>query len=505
VKEEFEGTNAIAAPVKAKSPVGSAGPTVVVPERRLVQAWRRQGLVVLTLVFSDALFAFLFWGLALNLHAIWRQGQPLEEVTSTYILSSTVLWIGLRALVGLYPGYGLAPAEELRRQSYATLATLAITTLFAFAFQAGALLPRLLIGINFLELLLLAPLVRHFVKQGMAKVELWGKPVVVLGAGKTAKQLVINLRREWGLGFRPVAVFDFRLAPVEGALEGVPYEGSLSDAMEVAQKQNIDTVIFAMPQIQRKHLAKLVDAAGRRFRNVIVMPNLGGITNSAIVARDFAGLCGVEIKHNLLNTWSRMAKRVLDLFGAVVGGLLIAPLLLAMGVLIKLDSAGPLFYAHMRLGTDGQYFYCWKFRTMHTDASQLLTELLQSNPDLRSEWEANHKLRDDPRITRVGRLLRKTSLDELPQLWNVLRGEMSLAGPRPIVDAEAPKYGEAYELYQRVKPGMTGLWQVSGRSGTSYEERVAIDTYYVRDWSIWLDLVILARTVKIVICRRGAC
>jgi len=338
----------------------------------------------------------------------------------------------------------------------------------------------------------------------MAKVELWGKPVVVLGAGKTAKQLIINLRREWGLGFRPVALFDFRLAPVEGDLEGVPYEGSLTDAMEVARKQNIDTVIFAMPQIQRKHLAKLVDAAGRRFQNVIVVPNLGGITNSAIVARDFAGLCGVEIKHNLLNTWSRMAKRALDLFGAVVGGLLIGPLLLTMVVLIKLDSAGPLFYSHMRLGTEGKHFYCWKFRTMHTDASQLLTELLQSNPDLRSEWEANHKLRDDPRITRVGRLLRKTSLDELPQLWNVLRGEMSLAGPRPIVDAEAPKYGEAYELYQRVKPGMTGLWQVSGRSGTSYEERVAIDAYYVRDWSIWLDLVILARTVKIVTFGRGA-
>ena len=129
---------------------------------------------------------------------------------------------------------------------------------------------------------------------------------------------------------------------------------------------------------------------------------------------------------------------------------------------------------------------------------------MQNNPYLRAEWEQNQKLRDDPRITRVGRLLRKTSLDELPQLWNVLRGEMSLVGPRPIVDAEVPKYGAVYALYKRIRPGMSGFWQVEGRSDTTYDERVAMDNYYVRDWSIWLDLVILARTVRAVVLRRGA-
>src|SRR5215210_5435296 len=141
---------------------------------------------------------------------------------------------------------------------------------------------------------------------------------------------------------------------------------------------------------------------------------------------------------------------------------------------------------------------------MHAEAERLLEEHLQNNPHLRAEWEQNYKLSDDPRVTRVGRFLRKTSLDELPQLWNVLRGEMSLIGPRPIVDAEVPRYGEAYELYGRVKPGMSGLWQVSGRSDTSYEERVKLDSYYVRDWSVWLDLVLLARTVRTVLLDRGA-
>jgi lipopolysaccharide/colanic/teichoic acid biosynthesis glycosyltransferase len=141
---------------------------------------------------------------------------------------------------------------------------------------------------------------------------------------------------------------------------------------------------------------------------------------------------------------------------------------------------------------------------MHPDARRLLTELLQKDPKLRAEWERDHKLSDDPRITRVGRYLRKFSLDELPQLWNVWRGEMSLVGPRPIIDEEVSRYRDAWSLYRRVSPGMSGLWQVSGRSETSYEERVWMDTYYVRNWSVWLDIVILVRTVGPVILGRGA-
>ncbi len=141
---------------------------------------------------------------------------------------------------------------------------------------------------------------------------------------------------------------------------------------------------------------------------------------------------------------------------------------------------------------------------MYTNAEGLLDDYLQGNPNLRAEWEQTFKLRDDPRVTRIGRFLRKTSLDELPQLWNVLLGQMSLVGPRPIVDAEIPKYGEVYALYQRLKPGISGFWQVSGRSDTSYAARVKLDAYYVHNWSVWLDIVILVRTVRSVVLGRGA-
>ncbi|MCA8958388.1 MAG: sugar transferase, partial [Planctomycetes bacterium] len=168
-------------------------------------------------------------------------------------------------------------------------------------------------------------------------------------------------------------------------------------------------------------------------------------------------------------------------------------------------SPGPVLFAHRRLGRDGRWFSVWKFRTMVIDADRKLAEYLAEHPELQREWQETHKLKSDPRITRVGRFLRRSSLDELPQIWSVLTGRMSLVGPRPIVADEVVKYGDAYALYTSVPPGITGLWQVSGRNNTTYPQRVALDAAYVRNWSIWLDLYVLYRTVKTVLRREGAC
>ncbi|MBA2443317.1 MAG: undecaprenyl-phosphate galactose phosphotransferase WbaP [Rubrobacter sp.] len=460
-------------------------------------------MVVVALILSDVLLALLVWQVAAGLQSIWGQGG-LSGVAIASIAPNVLIWVGLRALLGLYPGYGVDQVEELRRQTYAVSATLAITAVFALAAQVGGSLSRLLLVLNFLGLLLLAPLARNLVKRTLLRAGVWGKPVVILGAQEVGAQLLRTLQREWPLGLRPVEVFDNHRVPEGGMLEGVRYGGRLEESMKVARDRGIDTAIFAMPHTRREHLAPLVSAASTSFRCVVVMPNLGGITNSAVTARDFAGSFGVEIKHNLLDPWSRRTKRVLDLLTTVAGALLISPLLLAVVVLVRLDSPGPAFYGHLRLGAGGRHFRCWKFRTMHTDAERLLDEYLQGNPELRAEWEKSFKLRNDPRVTRVGRFLRKTSLDELPQLWNVLRGEMSLVGPRPIVDAETSRYGAVYDMYRRTRPGISGLWQVSGRSDTGYRERIELDAYYVHNWSVWLDVVILVRTVRMVLLGRGA-
>jgi Undecaprenyl-phosphate galactose phosphotransferase WbaP len=464
--------------------------------------WQRH-LGPTVLVLTDFLLSLLVWGGATVLQRIWGNGE-LSQMTAFAMVAVITSWLGLRALLGLYPGYGLDPVEQLRRHTYAAFATLALLAIFALGFQIGLLLSRSLLAFVFLGLLILTPFAQYFMKSWMKKLGVWGKPVVILGYKEAGTNVVNLLNEQWELGYVPIAIFDYHLDEVEGLSEGTDDQHVLAGAVDVSREHKVDTAIFAMPNLRREYLAKLTNLASVSFRRIIVITNLNGITTSAVVARDFAGTLGVETKYNLLDPWARRFKRVLDLLGAVIGGLLISPILLAILALIKLDSPGPSFYGHRRVGIGGKHFRCWKFRTMYVDAERMLDTYLQENPQVRAEWETNQKLRDDPRVTRVGRFLRKTSLDELPQLWNVLRGEMSLTGPRPIVDAEVSRYGSAYELYKRIRPGMSGLWQISGRSGISYTERVAMDSHYVRNWSFWLDLIILACTVKTAVLCRGA-
>lgn len=463
-----------------------------------------RGLTVLALIFSDTLLALLVWGVASAVQKVWGHG-PLSEVAVAGIATNVVMWVGVRAVFGLYPGYGLNQVEELRRQTLALAVTMATVSVFAVAFRVGGSLSRLLLVAGFMGLLLLAPLARYSIKQGLRKGGLWGKPVVILGAGNSGASLVRALQTEWGLGYRPVAVFDDRRSvPEVGTLEGVPYGGTLTDAVKLGRKHKVDTAILAIPYTRADRLSGMIDLASVAFAHVVVLPDLGGVATSAVAARDIAGTLGLEIRHNLLSPWARRTKRAMDVSGVVVGGLLISPLLLIIAALIKLNSPGSALYAQHRMGSGGGHFRCWKFRTMHADADSLLANLLQSDAGLRSEWERDHKLRHDPRVTRIGRFLRKTSLDELPQIWNVLRGEMSLVGPRPYLPRESRDVGITQGVILRVPPGITGPWQVAGRNHASFSERVRMDAYYVRNWSVWLDLVILARTVRVVLSSRGA-
>jgi Undecaprenyl-phosphate galactose phosphotransferase WbaP len=196
--------------------------------------------------------------------------------------------------------------------------------------------------------------------------------------------------------------------------------------------------------------------------------------------------------------------RVLDITLILLAAPYIGLAFLVIAILIKFDSPGPVFFRQIRIGQFGRKFSVYKFRTMAQNAEQVLQEYLSSSPELMAEWLADHKLKQDPRVTRLGAFLRKSSLDELPQLWNIFIGEMSLVGPRPIVDAEIEKYGKCFELYIQVRPGLTGLWQVSGRNNTTYERRVQLDEYYVRNRSVKLYFEILLKTVVVVLNEDGA-
>jgi Undecaprenyl-phosphate galactose phosphotransferase WbaP len=210
-----------------------------------------------------------------------------------------------------------------------------------------------------------------------------------------------------------------------------------------------------------------------------------------------------EAEYSLIIQPTYLAKRAFDIVGALFLGLLFLPLIVAIVTFIRIEGQPVLFW-HKRVGRNGRSFHCVKFRTMVRGAEQVLRQLLNEHPELRDEWTKNFKLRNDPRITMTGRFLRLSSLDELPQLWNVLRGEMSLVGPRPIVRAELLRYGRNASRYLAVKPGLTGLWQVKGRSETTYRRRVAMDKFYVQNQSILLDIYILAATPAAVLRRNGA-
>jgi Undecaprenyl-phosphate galactose phosphotransferase WbaP len=210
---------------------------------------------------------------------------------------------------------------------------------------------------------------------------------------------------------------------------------------------------------------------------------------------------GVNCK---LSPNAQRVKKGIDFLLIMMSTIILIPIFLLIVLLLRIDSMGPIFYGHKRLGKNGTYFKAWKFRSMVQNADIILKEYIESDPKIKLEWETNFKLKNDPRITHMGKFLRKTSLDELPQLWNVLRGEMSLVGPRPIVDAEKIKYGDSYTLFSRVRPGMTGLWQISGRSDTGYDERVRLDVKYIMEWSLFLDLYIFIKTIGAITKKTGA-
>jgi Undecaprenyl-phosphate galactose phosphotransferase WbaP len=242
--------------------------------------------------------------------------------------------------------------------------------------------------------------------------------------------------------------------------------------------------------------------AAAAFREVVHerVPRRVRVLNQAITVRG-----GAAGSAEFIRGWSLRAaiKRVFDVIGAIVLSLVFAPLMFVIVVLLR-SEGGPVIYRHRRIGRDGKVFDCYKFRSMKVDADRVLRALLEQHPELKAEWLRDHKLRDDPRITRLGRFLRHTSLDELPQVWNVLRGEMSLVGPRPVVREELMRYGRSLPVYLSAKPGITGLWQVTGRNDTDYRRRVALDVYYVRKQNLLFDLFILLKTTSVVLGGGGA-
>ncbi|MFW5750119.1 MAG: undecaprenyl-phosphate galactose phosphotransferase WbaP [Planctomycetota bacterium] len=409
----------------------------------------------------------------------------------------------LFALDRLYQGVSQNGPEQLRLIVQASTVGYLFLGAIAFMRHDAVSWSRLLFLMAWAFTCLLVPLGRAAVRRVFARRAWWGHPAAVLGAGKTGELIIRQLQDHPAMGLRPVAVLDDDPTK-HGVLAGVPVVGGLDLAPRLARECGIRHAIVAMPGSDYTRLRELDEREADIFPHLIIIPPLVGFTSLWVEAKEIGGTIGLEVKRRLLLPWPRAVKRVTDLAMTILVTAFSVPLMLIIATLIKLSSRGPVLYRQERIGRNGQRFRAWKFRSMVRDADAVLERYLSEHPELRSEWERDQKLRDDPRVTWIGRWLRRTSLDELPQLWNVFRGEMSLVGPRPIVTDEVARYGEAFRLFTRVRPGVTGLWQISGRNDLDYDQRVALDTYYVRNWSPWLDLYILARTVKVVLVGKGA-
>jgi Undecaprenyl-phosphate galactose phosphotransferase WbaP len=420
------------------------------------------------------------------------------------------LWPALGLFLLLYTSHGLyaelppPPSGELRRATQATSLGFVFLAAFTFVSRDAVSFSRLAFILAWLMALVTVPLCRAALRATCSTARWWGTPVVILGAGATAAMLIRRLRATPALGLKPCMAFDDDPAKIGTTIEGVPVAGPIAAAVDAAARLRISHAVVAMPGASPERLQELWRDLGPRFPHLMLIPGLMGFASLWVEAKDVGGMLGLEVRQSLLMPGPRAAKRALDLVVVALLAPLLIPLTALFSLLIAIDSPGNPFYGQRRLGRDGRPFTAWKFRSMRPDADAVLAACLAGDAALREEWERDHKLRRDPRITRVGRLLRKTSLDELPQLWNIVAGEMSLVGPRPIVEAEVAKYGPHFDLYARVRPGLTGLWQVSGRNNLTYDERVALDAYYVRNWSVWLDLFIAGKTVRVVLRGEGA-
>ena len=468
--------------------------------RRLSLGFRRNALPTLLIACADAAGATLSWLAAtILITSTWHPGAPASHALLLFFCVPPVLYTA----GGLYPGVALHPADELRRLSHATTlaALLTLITLFTTA-RADAQTIRTLC-VAWLLALLFVPLARAATRRLFARRAWWGIPTLILGAGYVAQTLARRLSDTPGFGLRPIGFLEDSPQKYRETAR-LPCLGDLWDAPSVAARYRVEHAIVAMPGSPADHLARVISRHTSCFSRVVVISEAPGPLDLWMEPCAIGGFWGLETAQFLTHWLPQTAKRATDALLSSIGLALLSPLFLALIILIRLESRGPALYSHRRIGRDGAPFMVWKFRTMACDADAVLQHALREDPELAHEWAATRKLRNDPRLTRLGPILRKLSLDELPQLWNVLRGDMSLVGPRPIVAAEVHRYGERFDAYVRVRPGITGLWQVSGRNNTSYEERTRLDEYYVRNWSIWLDIYVLARTLRTVVTCEGA-
>jgi undecaprenyl-phosphate galactose phosphotransferase len=423
---------------------------------------------------------FLFSGV---LHIV-PESLPFDAIGDKfYVLAVYPL---VFAYEGLYTKR-LMSWEVTRRYLRGVTVATAVVMILLF-FWRFWIVSRLAVVLAWAVCSLLAPAVRMLARRLLVATRIGAQPVIILGSGASADQLERELRNHSSIGYEVVRRIDDQPAAVD----------DLSDTPAGA------VLIIVSSSFRSDQLATMFQFAERRFAEVLVVPGEILLRSSATDIEQLGSVLVVKYRHNLLRPTSRYVKRAAELLLATLLVVVLLPGLVLLSLLVRLSSSGPVLFRQQRIGRSGRAFSCFKFRTMYVDAEQRLESMLRTDERVRREYDRYARITDDPRVTPIGRLLRRTSLDELPQIWNVLRGDMALIGPRPYLPSEAGKVGDLLDTIVRVRPGMTGLWQVSGRAELPFRDRTLLDEYYIRNWSLWMDVSIVLRTPMAVLSARGA-
>ena len=358
----------------------------------------------------------------------------------------------------------------------------------------------------------LVPLLRGLTRRLLTRWGVWQRATVIIGTGETAKSTYKALLSEPQLGYEILEFISLEKIPslATSNIQKIPLilvakKDLLQHLMALSERYRNLQILIALEQHETQDAGELLERLSLIFDDLHMVPSLAGLPLFGLEANHFFSheVLLLRSKNNLGFRPQFILKRFFDLAAAAFLSIILSPLLIFIAWQIRRSGPGILF-VQPRIGYKGEKFLCYKFRTMAPDAEKILNDLLARDPVAKKEWEEKTKITNDPRVTKVGEFLRKTSLDELPQLLNVLKGSMSLVGPRPILLHEVDKYGSKLAFYQNVRPGITGLWQVSGRSDTDYADRIHLDTWYVKNWSLWYDIAIIFKTFKVVMLRRGA-
>lgn len=397
--------------------------------------------------------------------------QPLWQFSQNYSIYLIILL--MLAYEGIY-----SKRFDFWHESHRILKALTFSFLLVLSLEAltnsFAQYSKTLIVLTFIYLILVMPLSKYVVKHYLFSINVWKREAKIYGDDEFLKNEIFKNK----------------------------YLGYVESG-----KDDVKTVFINSNALNTEELKLSLEQETKLAKEVLFIPIINDYNLSQSTIYEFINTRTnmIVLANSLKSKFQLFLQSLFNYTLAICLLPILLPAIAILGYLIKKESLGPIFFAHNRIGKNGRVIPTYKFRSMHVDAKERLEKLLAENDTLKQEWETNFKLKDDPRVTKIGAFLRKTSLDELPQIFNVLKGEMNFVGPRPVVQKELDMYyKEDAEYYSMVKPGITGLWQVSGRSDTDYDFRIATDKWYVRNWSLWLDIVILFKTVKVVLFREGA-